>query len=384
MSSQTAPIWCDLTAAGDSFGDLLTAVLQAPIEGVLVRSDQAAGLSLPPRVELCVLVNSASDLGVLDEARPVTVIAATPELAASPGLATHPLLAAHPDPARPTPWRRGVMIEVTDEETMLRAVSMTAIGTVVVSFKDTTNIPLELIVAEAQQRQARVVKVVRSADDAMVASGVLERGPAAVMVAAADITMISELSRALLARDSVQIELHEAEVIRSVSVGMGMRACVDTATIFDADEGILTGSTSGGGILVCAEVHFLPYMNLRPFRVNAGAIHMYTWAPDGLTPYLSDLGAGEKVLAVNTSGRARPVVVGRIKAEVRPLRLIECRAGDQTINVFLQDDWHVRVFDSAGTVRNSTDIGIGDRLLCILDRPGRHVGIAVTETISEF
>lgn len=364
MSDRTAPVWCDLTTAGDTFPDVLTAVLQAPIEGVLVRPDQAAGLTLPPRVELCVLVTSAADLDRLDDVKPDTVIAATPELAAGA--------------------RCGALIEVTDEASMLRAVELTSLGTVVVSFRDTTNIPLELIVAQAQLRGSRVVKVVRSAEDAIVASGVLERGPAAVLVAAADVAMVGELSRALLAGDTVQIDLREAEVVRTESIGMGTRACVDTVSLFDADEGILTGSTSGGGILVCAEVHYLPYMNLRPFRVNAGGIHMYAWGPEGRTPYLSDLGAGERVLAVNTAGRARPVVVGRIKAEVRPLRLIECRAGETTINVFLQDDWHVRVFDSAGTVRNSTDIRVGDRLLCTLDRPGRHVGIPVTETIAEF
>ncbi|HEX3648590.1 MAG TPA: hypothetical protein VHV49_09180, partial [Pseudonocardiaceae bacterium] len=126
MSSPTAPVWCDLTAAGDTFGDVLTAVLQAPIEGVLVRPEQAAGLALPPRVELCVLVTSAADADRLDDVKPDTVIAATPELATGLGTAA----------------RRGVMVEVTDETSMLRAVDLTALGTVVVSFRDTTNIPL--------------------------------------------------------------------------------------------------------------------------------------------------------------------------------------------------------------------------------------------------
>lgn len=372
MSSSTAPVWCDLTTAGDSFPEMLTAAVQSPIEGVLVLPGQAAGLSLPPRVELCVLVRSRADvaeLGKLGDDTAATVIAEEEAL-------LHSI-----DGPR---WRRGVRIEVTDSETMQRAVDLTAVGTVVVSFKDTTNIPLELIVAEAQQRQARVVKVVTSNEDAVVASGVLERGPAAVLVAATDLRQLTELSQALLARDSVQLELHEAEVVRTESVGMGMRACVDTVSMFEPDEGMLVGSTSGGGILVCAEVHFLPYMNLRPFRVNTGGIHMYAWAPGGRTPYLSDLGAGERVLAVNTAGRARPVVVGRIKAEVRPLRLIECRSQDRALNVFLQDDWHVRVFGATGEVRNSTDVRVGDRLLCTLDQMGRHVGIPVTETIAEF
>jgi len=60
----------------------------------------------------------------------------------------------------------------------------------------------------------------------------------------------------------------------------------------------------------------VPYMNLRPFRVDADGIHMYAWAPNGRPPYFSDLGVGETVLAVNTSGRARPVTVGRRPAAV--------------------------------------------------------------------
>ena len=66
-------------------------------------------------------------------------------------------------------------------------------------------------------------------------------------------------------------------------------------------------------------------MNLRPFRVDADGIHMYAWAPTGRTPYFSDLGVGETVLPVNTSGRARPVTVGLIRAEVRPLWTLEGR-----------------------------------------------------------
>jgi 3-amino-4-hydroxybenzoic acid synthase len=66
----------------------------------------------------------------------------------------------------------------------------------------------------------------------------------------------------------------------------------------------LPDGQSSGGILVCAEVPFLPYMNLRPFRVDADGIHMYAWAPNGRTLYLGDLGAGQTVLAVHTCGRA--------------------------------------------------------------------------------
>lgn len=113
----------------------------------------------------------------------------------------------------------------------------------------------------------------------------------------------------------------------------------------------------------------MPYMNLRPFRVDADGIHMYAWAPNGRTPYFSDLGVARRCSRVNTSGRARPVAVGRIKAEVRPLRLIECRAQDRTLNVLLQADWHVRVFD---VDRHGPDRQIGRRRR--LFRGGRQPG----------
>lgn len=118
----------------------------------------------------------------------------------------------------------------------------------------------------------------------------------------------------------------------------------------------------------------MPYINLRPFRVDADGIHMYAWAPNGRAPYFSDLGAGETVLAVNPSGRARPVTVGRIKVEVRPLRLIECRAQDRTLNVLLQADWHVRVFD-VGRHGPDRQIGRRRRLVRGGHQPGRPLRI---------
>ena len=60
---------------------------------------------------------------------------------------------------------------------------------------------------------------------------------------------------------------------------MGDRGCIDTTSIMTKDEGMIVGSTSAGGILVCSETHYLPYMELRPFRVNAGGVHSYVLSP---------------------------------------------------------------------------------------------------------
>jgi 3-amino-4-hydroxybenzoic acid synthase len=147
---------------------------------------------------------------------------------------------------------------------------------------------------------------------------------------------------------------------------------------------MLVGSTSQGGILCCAEVFYLPYMDLRPFRVNAGAVHSYVYNLDNRTNYMTELRAGSSVMVVDTQGRARRAYVGRVKTEVRPLRLIEAefRSG-QRVNVIMQDDWHVRIFSAESTPLNITELKPGDKILGHCADPGRHVGIKVDEHIVE-
>jgi 3-dehydroquinate synthase II/3-amino-4-hydroxybenzoic acid synthase len=278
-----------------------------------------------------------------------------------------------------------VRVRVTDQDAVLRGVALLEHADIVlVELADETNIPLELLLAEAQSSRASVVKQVASIEDARIALGILESGAQGLMFPIERIDQVAPLSHQLRAAAETHLDLVEATVLSSNHAGMGHRGCVDTASLFAKDEGMLVGSTSQGGILVCAEVHYLPYMNLRPFRVNAGAVHSYVWTPGGRTAYITDLAVGESVLAVDTAGRARPTLVGRVKTEVRPLRLIVVEAGGTKLNVLLQDDWHVRVFDADGGVRNVSTIARGDRLLAYVDDPGRHVGIKVDETIEEW
>ncbi|WP_327305689.1 3-dehydroquinate synthase II [Streptomyces sp. NBC_01298] len=362
------PIWCDLSHLGESTHDRLTHVLQTPAEGVLLSPGQVPSAMLPERVRTAVLVQNPAELEGLDAQLPLTVISR--DLDALGQL--------------PAAWQRGLWIEVEDADSMNAAVAaLGLVDVLVVSFSAETNIPLELIIAEAQHHKTTVVKRVRSLGDALVTRGVLQHGPEAMLLRVDSPGDVAALGNAFAAFHAEQVDLVAAEVTDVRSIGMGVRGCVDTADLFDPDEGMLVGSTSSGGLLVCAEVHYLPYMNLRPFRVNAGASHSYLWTPAGRTAYITDLRAGEPVLAVNTSGRARPVVVGRVKSEIRPLRLIECRIGDSTINTIVQDDWHVRLFDADGKVRNCTTIMPGDRMMAVAAKPGRHVGISVSETIVE-
>lgn len=277
----------------------------------------------------------------------------------------------------------GVRCEIVDGDTMNEAAGLSGeVDSLVAAFADETNIPLELLLARAQATRTGVVKQLLNTAESTTVAGVLETGPAGLMVSAQRLDEVAVVSSLIAGQGRVRRDLVELEVTRAEPVGMGYRGCVDTTTLFGQDEGMIVGSTSSGGILVCAEVHYLPYMNLRPFRVNAGAVHSYVFGAEE-TAYITDLCAGERVHAVSADGTFREVGVGRIKTEVRPLRLIEARHGDVTVNVILQDDWHVRVMGGDGKPRNLTEVAPGSTLLGLITEPGRHVGIKVDENIDE-
>ena len=361
-------IWSDVSGAPPGDVDAIDAVFHAPVDYLLARPDQLRELRLPTHIRGACLVRDASELPDVPASADVVVVS-------SPALV---------EPARRSGRSVGLRSQIVDAESMEACrQAEAAVDVLLVRLRDDTNIPLELLLAEAQPDGTRVVKEVTAAEDALVTAGVLENGPSGVLFRTEDVAQIAELTRSLMHSEQGALPIVEAEVTAATHVGMGYRACVDTTSILTKDEGMVVGSTSEGGILVCAEVHHLPYMNLRPFRVNAGAVHSYVWAPDR-TEYLTDLSAASRVLGVTTGGSARPLVVGRVKIEVRPLRLIEAVTGGGTqLNVFLQDDWHVRVFGADGAPLNLTEIRAGDRVLAHECEPGRHTGIKIRETIEE-
>ena len=257
----------------------------------------------------------------------------------------------------------------------------------VVSLYDPTNIPLELVIASLQSSGTIVIKEVTDAndrDDAIVSLGVMEVGTEGILFSpvAHDI-MDSFLARLQEIQErSVHVEV--GTITRTTPVGMGYRSCIDLVTLFSPHEGLLIGSTSQGGILCCPEVFYLPYMELRPFRVNAGGVHSYLYNMDNHTNYLTELKAGISAMIVGVDGKVRQAPVGRLKTEIRPLRLIEVEfARGENVNIFMQDDWHVRIFSSEGLPRNITELKPGDKVLGHVAVPGRHVGIKVEETIVE-
>ncbi|SEL42821.1 3-dehydroquinate synthase II/3-amino-4-hydroxybenzoic acid synthase [Stigmatella aurantiaca] len=256
-----------------------------------------------------------------------------------------------------------------------------------VRFRDPTNIPLELVIASLQATRTVLIKEINSpqdVDDAIVTLGVMEVGAEGVMFSPRSHEVLSQFVSRLANLNRAQVKIESSTIVRSVPIGMGYRSCIDTSTLFSPTEGMLVGSTSQGGLLCCPEVFFLPYMELRPFRVNAGAVHSYVYNFGNRTDYMSELRAGSPVMLVDRSGNARRAAVGRMKTEVRPLRLIEAEfQSGERINTIMQDDWHVRIFSDDAKPLNITELRPGDKVLGHVAKPGRHVGIKVDEHIIE-
>jgi 3-amino-4-hydroxybenzoic acid synthase len=297
---------------------------------------------------------------------------------------------------------------------------------VVIDIEHATYIPYELLLAKTEGKPTRVLRtvpikglknVVDDVNQSLNAFATMERG-IGVLFRTRSSLAVESLTRNLSHRQSGHLELVRAKVEDVQHTGLGHRVCVDTTSLMTAEEGMIIGSTGWGGIFVCSETHYLPHMNLREFRVNAGGVHSYIWGPNNNVMYLSEMKAGSEVLCVDIHGNSRVVTVGRAKIERRPLLKIRCSVSlDQVapdvrtaveaaltaqrevtpsgeklsaeeqqcvyINTFLQNDWHVRIMGADGKIRHSTLVQPGDELVAHVEIPGRHTGLKVTEHIME-
>lgn len=281
---------------------------------------------------------------------------------------------------------KGIYSKVKDKESMDKAIHLSkSVDTVILEFDSETNIPLELIIAYSQKYKTKICKKVQQSEAGWIATMTMEVGCEAILLETTSIDDIVELKNRVENElsDAIEIDLIEVEEIKHI--GMGDRVCIDTTSELSCEEGMMIGSTSSGGVLVSSETHYLPYMDLRPFRVNAGALHSYIFCSDNKTKYLSELKAGDDVMVVDVNGKTRTVSVGRIKIERRPMLLVRgvSRKTGSSINVIVQDDWHIRIFGENGKVINSTEIKKGTLLLGISATPGRHMGVDISEKIIE-
>ncbi len=272
------------------------------------------------------------------------------------------------------------LVNVVDDATLkLACDAAIAMKYTVVQFRDPTKIPLEIVIAAADQASGQLICHADDLEEARIILDVLEKGSDGVLISpqnADDVFALVEMLRGT----TPQVSLTKITIDSLAHIGLGDRVCVDTCTHLDKDEGILVGSYAHGFILCCSETHPLPYMPTRPFRVNAGALHSYVLGENNRTNYLSELKSGSTLLAVGADGRTRRVAVGRIKLESRPLLSIKASAEEGVpVNLIVQDDWHVRVLGVGGAVFNVTELKPGDQLLGYVATDKRHVGWPVGE-----
>jgi 3-dehydroquinate synthase II len=176
-----------------------------------------------------------------------------------------------------------------------------------------------------------------------------------------------------------QLSLTDAQILSIKPIGTGARVCVDTVDLMVPGEGMLVGCQSAGFFLVEAEVNENPYVQSRPFRVNAGVTSHYTLTSLHNTRYLSELKAGDEVLIVNRQGKARLTNVARSKTEFRPLILIEAKADDTTIKTILQNAETIRLVTPNGS-KPVTELKPNDEVIVHLAATGgRHFGVSVPE-----
>ena len=273
-----------------------------------------------------------------------------------------------------------VIVEIKGKEDEERAAELLKQGKrVIVKTTDWTIIPLENLLAQGDN----VYAWVRNAEEAKTAITILEKGVKGVVLDTEDVNEIKAAGEAInLAGESVKLEV--AKIKRIKPLGMCERVCIDTCSNMTRGEGALVGNSSAGMFLVHAETESNPYVAARPFRVNAGAVHMYVRLPNGRTKYLSEIESGDEIMIYNYKGEGRVAYVCRAKVERRPMLLIEAETKDgKKVAGILQNAETIRLTAPDGTPISVVDLKEGDEVLVYTEEPGRHFGMKVKESIVE-
>jgi 3-dehydroquinate synthase II len=250
---------------------------------------------------------------------------------------------------------------------------------VIVEAEDWKIIPLENVIAKLHKSNTKVYTTIKNAEETRTMFSVLELGVDGVIFSTDNEKEIDELRNYL---EAFVFPIKSAKILDVRDVGTGERVCVDTTSMLQVGEGML--SKSNFLFLIHNESVGSSFTSPRPFRVNAGAVYCYTVMPNGKTKYLSEIEAGSEVLIVKNNGSSRRVTVGRSKIETRPLRLIRADVEGETGTIILQNAETIRFIKSDSTLLPVTDARVGDEILCYIKPPsGRHFGMEVKEFIVE-
>lgn len=248
---------------------------------------------------------------------------------------------------------------------------------VIIEVKDWKIIPLENIIAKLHKIHTNIYATAQSPEEVRKMFSILEIGVDGVIFEASS---VNEAREALVYLGNSSFELQEAKIIDIKEVGDGERVCVDTASMLHRGEGMLIGSRSNFLFLVHNESVGSSFTSPRPFRVNAGAVHCYTIAPDGTTKYLSELETGSEVLILDSKGKARRATVGRSKIERRPMLMIKAQIGDEIGGIIAQNAETIRFVKPGGHLVSVTHLKKGDTVMVhAKSATGRHFGMEVSD-----
>ncbi len=216
---------------------------------------------------------------------------------------------------------RLVMTRSAKDEALVRALRG-ATKHVVVRPEPWKIIPLENLIAFFQGSGTRLLVEVHDLTEAKLAFETMEVGADGIFLTTSSPHEIRAV-RALLESFQQDIRLVRAKVTGTRGLGLGDRVCVDTCSFL------------------------------------------------------------RRVLAVDSEGRARSVVVGRVKVERRPLLIVEAEADDRRYSTIVQNAETVRFVTPDGGSVGVSELQLGDEVLIRLEEGGRHFGMPIQETIAE-
>jgi 3-dehydroquinate synthase II len=265
--------------------------------------------------------------------------------------------------------------EKKDEEEI---VALSLSKKVVIRDGDWTVIPLENLLS----RTNNLFVEIEDLQEGQTALGILEKGVDGVVVNNPDPNAVRHIVHMLKERNE-NFKLLSAKIKRVEPLGLGDRVCVDTCSSMVLGEGMLVGNSSQSLFLVHSESVDNPFVNTRPFRVNAGAVHAYIRLANGQTKYLLEIRSGDQVLVVNFEGKSYPAIVGRAKVERRPLAIVEAEENGQNISIILQNAETIRLTQPDGKAVPLVDLKQGNEILVYREEAGRHFGVKIDETIVE-
>ena len=271
-----------------------------------------------------------------------------------------------------------VVKEIREKKDEEEIVALSLSKKVVVRGGDWLIIPLENLLS----RTNNLFVEIHDLQEGQTAFGVLEKGVDGVVIDSPDPNAVRQILQGLKGR-SEKIELSKGRIKRIEPLGTGDRVCVDTCSSMTLGEGMLVGNSSQALFLVHSESVENPFVNTRPFRVNAGPVHAYVRLANGETKYLSEVQSGDQVLVVNFEGASYPAVVGRVKVERRPLVRVEAEENGQPFSIILQNAETIRLTAPSGKPVSLVDLKVGDEVLVYREKAGRHFGVKVEEAIKE-